>query len=124
MLSPIYPPCDPSSDELSSNGPSLQGACVGQYVWNQLYKGGLSLPSLHIQPGRAQLLGQGELGATAGAAAPPRSTPLSARLRPGLPRHRSHGHAAVPEVLGSAAHSLGLAADTAVSAHGWGKRCC
>lgn len=85
MLSPLYPPCDPSSDELSSNGPSLQGACVGQYVWNQLYKGGLSLPSLHIQPGRAQLLGQRELGATAGAAAPPRSTPLLLGFGRGYP---------------------------------------
>lgn len=44
MLSPIHPRCDPGSDELSPNGPSLQDACVGQYVWNQLYKGGRCLP--------------------------------------------------------------------------------
>jgi len=43
MLSTLCPQCDPSSDELSANGPSLQGACVGQCVWNQLYKEGLSL---------------------------------------------------------------------------------
>lgn len=69
MLSPLHLQCDPSFDELSPNGPSLRGACVGQHVWNQLYKGDLSLPSLPVQPGHAQLLGQGELGATAGAAA-------------------------------------------------------
>lgn len=86
MLSPIHPLCDPGSDELSPNGPYLQGACVGQYVWNQLYKGGsVSPPSLRIQPGRAQLLGQGEPGATAGAAVPPRSTALLLGFGRGYP---------------------------------------
>lgn len=67
---------DPSSDELSPNGTSLLGVCAGQYVWNQLYKGVLSPSSLCIQLGSAQLLGQRELGTTAGAAALMRSTPL------------------------------------------------
>lgn len=88
MFLPLYPQCDPSSDELSPSGPSLQGACVGQYAWNQLYKGGLSPPSLPIQPGHAQLLRQGELGATAGAAALPRSMPVLLGFGQGYPAAR------------------------------------
>lgn len=49
--------CDPSSDELSPNRSSFRGARVGHYVWNQVYKGGLSLPSPCVQLGHAQLLG-------------------------------------------------------------------
>lgn len=85
MLSPLHPRCDPSSDELSPNRHSLQGVCVGQYVWNQLYKGDLSPLSLCIQAGHAQLLGQGELGATGGAAALLRSTPLLLSFGQGCP---------------------------------------
>lgn len=40
----------------------------------------------------------------------------SARFWPGLPCRRSHGHAAVPKALGSAARSLRPAADVAVRA--------
>lgn len=116
MLSPLHPQHDPSSDKLSPNGPSSQGACVGQYVWNQLYKGGLSPPSLCIQPGHAQLLGQGGLGATAGAAALLRTPLLLSFGRLQLPCRRSRGNATIPEALGSAAHSLGLAADTVPTA--------
>lgn len=101
MILPLHPQCDPSSDELSLNRSSVQGARVGQYVWNQLYKGGLSLPSPPCPAGPCSAAGIRSAGSNCrGSCTAEEHTPHSpsAAIGKGLSRSCSHhGCAAIPQ---------------------------
>lgn len=125
MILPLDPQCDPSSDELSPNRSSVQGAHVGHYVWNQLYKGGLSLPSPLCPAGPCSAAGIRSAGSncrgSCTAEEPTPHTP-SAPKGKGLSRCCSHhGCAAIPQAQ---LPFIRLAAGLAVSAMGWGQCCC
>lgn len=101
MILPLHPQCDPRSDELRPNRSSVQGARVGQYVWNQLYKGALSLPSPLCPAGPCSAAGVRSAGTNCrGSCTAGEHTPhsLSALIGKGLSHCWSHhGCAAIPQ---------------------------